>query len=278
MRRLIINADDLGIASQRSHGIFQCHEHGVISSASLIPNFGDSDVAARHARERDLPTGLHINLTDGSPISRTQDISSLLTMDGYFLGRETFERCLREEAIERVQLEREVRSQLEWFLEHYGQPTHVDSHHHIHVHPVVAPVVVALLDRYGIAFVRIPSEPIPRLGFELEEDRKIWVEALSKQAEHARTLYSAHGIQSTQHFRGLALAGNASQKNFRHTLGSLEEGVTELMMHPGSANPSGGVFEADPQRATELNILMNPDTVEELRERKIELCSYGDLF
>lgn len=278
MRRLIINADDLGISSQRSHGIFQCHEHGAVTSASLIPNFSYSDIAARHARERDLPTGLHVNLTDGSASSNSSDIRSLLTTDGYFLGRKTFWRVLEEGQIDAGDIERELRAQIEWFLNQYGQPTHVDSHHHVHVHPLIAPVLVALMDRYGIAFVRIPSETIPRFGFELDEERRKWIADLSLQAEKARQLYSAHGIQSPAHFRGLALAGNASQKNFRHTLTSLEEGVTELMMHPGSANPSGDEFERDPQRLTELNILMNPDTQEELRERQIEVCSYQDLF
>jgi len=35
MRRLIINADDLGCNPQRSHGIFQCMEFGVVTSATM---------------------------------------------------------------------------------------------------------------------------------------------------------------------------------------------------------------------------------------------------
>ena len=47
---LIINADDLGVTAQRSHGIFLAHEQGAVTSASLIVNLSDSEAAARHSR------------------------------------------------------------------------------------------------------------------------------------------------------------------------------------------------------------------------------------
>jgi predicted glycoside hydrolase/deacetylase ChbG (UPF0249 family) len=278
VRRLIINADDLGITSQRSHGIFTAHEHGFVTSASLIPNFSESQKAARHAREKELPTGLHINLTEGDPISADSDIASLLTTDGYFLGRETLHRMLSEGEIDKFHIERELRSQFEWFMEHYGQPTHVDGHHHIHVHPFVAPILVTLFDRYGISFVRIPSEPVPPFGFMIEEVQLKKIVAINNQADAARTLFEAHGVKTTDHFRGMALCGNASNRNLRHILSRLPEGVTELMVHPGSQNPIGDAFETDPQRVTEFNMVMNPELVTEFAERKIELCSYADLY
>jgi predicted glycoside hydrolase/deacetylase ChbG (UPF0249 family) len=278
MRRLIINADDLGINQQRSHGIFLCQEQGVLTSASLMPNGSDSDRAARYADERDLPTGLHLNLTTYSPLGRAADIRSLLTVDGYFLGRDTLERILGEGEVEPVHIEREIRSQVEWFLEHRGQPTHVDGHHHIHIHPVIAPILISILDRYGISFVRIPSEPAVPFGFPIEPSQSKYIEKISARADAARKVFEAHGIRSTDNFRGMALVGNASNRNMRHTLGRLPEGTTELMTHPGSHNPSGEPFDADPQRQTEVNVLLNPELKTELKEREISLCSYADLY
>lgn len=278
MRKLIINADDLGITPQRSHGIFLCFENGGISSASLIVNGGDSDKAARHAREKGLPTGLHLNLTEGSALSKAGDIGSLLTTDGFFLGRESLRRMLDEGDIEQTHIERELRAQFEWFLDHHGQPTHVDSHHHVHIHPIVAAVLVPLFDRYGISFVRIPSEPVPPFGFEIDEERTKKIQAINAQAEAAKKLFAAHGMKFADHFRGSALSGKASQRNLRHILSRLPEGVTELMVHPGAPSPAGDKFETDPQRLTEYNMLTNPDLKKELAERKITLCSYGDLY
>jgi hypothetical protein len=51
-----------------------------------------------------------------------------------------------------------------------------------------------------------------------------------------------------------------------------------MMFHPGSPNPHGEPFDADPQRQTELNVLLDTDVLKELAEREIQLCSWGDLF
>lgn len=278
MHRLIINADDLGINSQRSHGIFMAAEQGVVTSASLIVNMPDSDAASKRAQERDLPTGLHLNLTTGAPISKPNDVKSLLTTDGYFLGRETLQRKLREEEVDPGDIEREARAQIEWFLEHRGVLTHVDSHHHIHIHPFVLQSMTSVLDRYGVSFVRIPSEPSVPFGFMIDKKQSEYIEELSHQAEAARKQLAAIGIRSSDNFRGLTLAGNASMRNMRHVLNRVPEGITEWMVHPGSPNPSGEPFDRDPQRQTELNILMSDDTREEIASKEFELCSYADVY
>lgn len=278
MRRLIINADDLGINRQRSHGIFICAEQGAVTSVSLIPNGTDSEDAGRRAGERDIPTGLHLNLTEGPPVSDAASIKSLLTTDGYFLGLDALKRALSLETVDKNHIEREIRSQIEWFLQTRGHPTHVDGHHHIHVHPLIAQSLVGILDHYGIAFIRIPSEPSIPFGYEIEPKRSAFIAALSEEAERARKLFSAHGIRGPEHFRGLALSGKVTMRNIRHTLGRLPDGTTELMVHPGSLNPSGSPFDADPQRQTEMQTLLSDDTKAELGAREIKLCSYADLY
>ena len=276
MSRLIINADDLGINSQRSHGILIACEQGVVTNVSLLPNGSDSEVAARRANERDIPTGLHINLTTSTPIAPSEDIETLLTTDGFFLGIDALERGIAEGMIEAVHIEREIRAQIDWFLEHRGQPTHISSHEHVHVHPFIAKIIAPMMDRYGISYVRIPSEPTTPFGYVIEKKQQDYIERISHRAEKARSLYTAHNIASTNHFRGLAYGGNATMRNLRHTLGRLPDGTIELMVHPGSSNPNGELFDRDPQRQTELSILINPDTVSELKEREVSLCSYAD--
>lgn len=278
MRKLILNADDLGISDQRTHGIFLCHEQGILTSASLIPNFPGSLKAGRVAQHRHLPLGLHLNLTTGSPMSTASDIASLITVDGYFLGRDTLERVLMEEQVNLVHIERELRVQIEWFLETFGQPTHIDSHHHMHIHPAIVPILIPLLDRYGIAFIRIPSEPHIPFGYQITPVQSAFIKRLSELAEKARKMFAANGISSTDNFRGLAFSGNASKRNFRHILSRLPEGTTEFMMHPGSPNPHGEAYDSDPQRQTEMNVLLDTDVLKELSEREITLCSWADLF
>ncbi len=278
MMRVIINADDLGINPQRSHGIFLCHEQGVVTSASLIVNGSDSAAAAKRAGERGLPIGLHINLTEGSPISKPDAIPTLLTTDGYLLTREDFIESMKRGSIDRMHIEREIRAQFEWFIEHSGQPTHVDSHHHIHVYPWMTELLIPILDRYSISYVRIPEEPLPPFGYDIDPERLTRAEKISARGKKARELFLAHGIRSTDHFRGLALTGHSSMRNLRHTFNRLPEGTTELMVHPGSHNPHGEAFDRDPQRQTEINMLLDEDTRVMMKEKGVELCSFGDLF
>ena len=148
MTRLIINADDLGANPQRSHGIFECFEFGVVTSASIIPNMSDSDDAAKRARERKLPSGLHLNLTDDYPLSKQDDVRSLTDMNGRFHDAARLKTLIAEGKIQKEHLEREIRAQVEWIFDSYGAPTHVDGHHHIHIHPAIAEALLPVLERH----------------------------------------------------------------------------------------------------------------------------------
>lgn len=58
----------------------------------------------------------------------------------------------------------------------------------------------------------------------------------------------------------------------------LPEGTTELMVHPGSPLPYGLPFDIDPQRQTELRMLIDESIPELLKTQKVELISYRDLL
>ena len=62
-RELIVNADDFGRSPGVNRGIVRAHEHGVVTSASLMVRWAAAPEAARYARERpDLSLGLHVDL------------------------------------------------------------------------------------------------------------------------------------------------------------------------------------------------------------------------
>lgn len=277
MKRLIINADDFGINTARTHGIFIGFEQGIVRNASLVVNQSSSAAAAKHARERGLPTGLHLNFTEDFPLSKPEHVSTLLSPSGMFRDRHELRRLMDDGTVEREHVEREARAQIEWFLDNHGQPTHLDSHHHIHIHPVVIHALIPILDRYAISAVRIPYEPLPPVGWNITEEQLVKSQAISDMAAAARPIYSANGIRSTDHFRGLAMSGNASKKVLRHILSRLPEGTTELMTHPGSPASYGTPFDLNPQRQTELNMLIDDTMPEQLKGYGIELCSYQDL-
>src|SRR5918911_2757332 len=62
-RRLIVNADDFGLCPGVSQGILAAHEHGIVTSASLMVRPPSAAEAVACSREHPrLSLGLHIDL------------------------------------------------------------------------------------------------------------------------------------------------------------------------------------------------------------------------
>ncbi|PYN51665.1 MAG: hypothetical protein DMD94_24820 [Candidatus Rokuibacteriota bacterium] len=69
MRRLIVNADDFGLAPQVSAGILTAHRHGIVSSTTALVTVAIDDDSVGALRDSGLGVGLHVNLTLGRPLS-----------------------------------------------------------------------------------------------------------------------------------------------------------------------------------------------------------------
>jgi predicted glycoside hydrolase/deacetylase ChbG (UPF0249 family) len=116
-RALIVNADDFGQCAGVNGGIIDAHEHGIVTSASLMVMWPASAAAAAYARRRPaLSVGLHIDLGE------------------WICVRDSWEAVYtRVDSRDPDAVEREVRTQLERCRDLLGtDPTHLDSHQHVH--------------------------------------------------------------------------------------------------------------------------------------------------
>lgn len=115
-RFLIVNADDLGRTDGVNRAIARCHEHGIVTSASLMVRQPFAAEAADYARAHPrLAVGLHVDL--GEWELRNGEWKAVYELP---LGT--------EEAVRG-----EVGRQLARFRELIGaDPTHLDSHQHVH--------------------------------------------------------------------------------------------------------------------------------------------------
>ena len=144
MHRLIVNADDFGLATGVNEGIIEAHVNGILTSTSLMVERPAASDAARRAREHPaLSVGLHYE-EDGPEIDEPGHAA------------------------------RTFAAQLTRFRELTGaEPTHVDSHHHVHMTrmstfaPLVAPLGVPLRGdgrvRYLGDFYAQPSRGVSEL-------------------------------------------------------------------------------------------------------------------
>jgi predicted glycoside hydrolase/deacetylase ChbG (UPF0249 family) len=218
-RHLIVNADDFGASRGINRGILEAHERGIVTSASLMvdrPCAGEAaKLAAAHPR---ISIGLHFEEPD---------------RPGFDAG---------DQAASAAELGR----QLERFYELLGrEPTHVDSHHHVHRQPGALDVFAELVAPLGVPLR--DASPVGYIGgfyaqweWEVTELRYVSVEFLQQ-------------ILRTE------LTGE----------------WTELGCHPGYVSDDfHSVYLSE--REAELRTLTDSRVRETISELGIELCSYAD--
>jgi hypothetical protein len=135
---LIVNADDFGYSRNVTDPVVAAYDEGLITSTTAMVWMRDTSRAVTFARERGMPVGLHLNLTlpfDGDHVpERVREQQARLT--GMFDARSWSQVDLRHRAPD-PQIREAVRHQLGSFRAQFGEPTHIDGHHHIHLHPAV---------------------------------------------------------------------------------------------------------------------------------------------
>lgn len=263
MKRLIVNADDLGADSARNAGIFEAINAGVVTSVSILPNgpaLKDALTGIRSLDPDRVSLGLHFNLSEGQPLS--PGLKHLTGPDGCFLGKKFSQRMFvnsRESELDE-EIHRELDAQFS-MLRSAGVPLdHLDGHQHVHILPVVAGIVADAAKAYGIPWIRIPEEPANEfqatfLSANDEEEARFFCGHAAK----ARPLLHGAGFLTPDHFRGLKCKGRLPAGFWTEFLEAIPDGVTEFMVHPGLAARAAsiGPFSrfSTPDREKELAAL-----------------------
>src|SRR6266566_7386787 len=126
-RYLIVNADDFGQSPGVNRGIITGHEQGIVTSASLMVRWAAAAEAAAYGRTHPaLSVGLHVDL--GEWVYRDETWVALYEV---------------VPLADRAAVTEEVSRQLAAFRRLMGrEPTHIDSHQHVHRDEPVHSVVV----------------------------------------------------------------------------------------------------------------------------------------
>lgn len=233
-RVVVIHVDDLGLCAPANDGGFEVLEDGIGGAGSLMVPCPGFPEAARHAREApELDLGLHLTLNcefeEGrwGPTAPAAEVSTLLDADGGLL-RSALETARHADPVE---VERELRAQIETALGSGIDVTHLDAHMGSALFPPFLGSYTALAREYQIpAFAVRPRE---------DRLRERGLEAALGVFRDACADLEASALPVLDDFdaNSLGFAPGDGVSHTRARLEALRPGVTYWIIHPAKAGP-----------------------------------------
>jgi hopanoid biosynthesis associated protein HpnK len=291
MRRLIVSADDLGWSEAVTEGIIRAHREGIVTSATVIANAPGAGEALERTR-REAPTlalGLHLNLTEGRPLAPARELALLVDQEGGF--RRSLLRLFTRAQLSaevRSAIRREVEAQMLWARQHGLEPSHLDSHKHVHVCPALLPTVIELARSHGIRAIRTTAElhvaGVGRLlpsRWSARERLRQWAyaAAVRRWGVAARRAVREAGFLTTDWFFGVRTTGGMSADLLEHLLHVAPQGLGEIMVHPGLKDEATGwPTRLGEARPAELAALCDPRVRRAVEREGWALVSYRELL
>jgi len=238
--RLILNADDLGLTRGVNRAVAELSAAGVLTSATLMACGQAFDDAVEVARAHPiLGVGCHIVLTDGEPVSPPASIPSLLGPDGRsFRPRLThFLQALLTGRIRSEDIAREALAQIEKLQRAGIRITHLDSHKHTHLFPMVSRPLLEVAERTGIRAIRSPFEPSWSQSLaQGGTSRRLAIRAVAllKPAFDGAPQFGSEAVRTPDGTIAISATGNLDADALAQLLRAVPaEGTYELCCHPG---------------------------------------------
>jgi chitin disaccharide deacetylase len=281
VRRLIINADDFGLTSGVNRGILEAHASGIVTSATLMAcgnQFQEAASLAAHTPH--LSVGCHVLLVDGSPVLNRTEVSTLLAnSDSRF--RESLGSFALQAVTGRLnqdQIEAEVTAQIGKLQAAGIRVSHLDSHKHTHMFPVVFKALLRAAKKCGVPAIRNPFEPLLFVNMQ-NWKRRFQLGLLRRYRSSFRQELALAGLVTPDGCIGIVTTGGLNQGTFQKLVENLPEGTWEFVSHPGynDRDLSRIHTRLRDSREKELAILTSQAAKDVVRREGIQLISYRDL-
>jgi predicted glycoside hydrolase/deacetylase ChbG (UPF0249 family) len=239
MKRLIINADDFGLAPGVNRAIVELQQAGALSSATLMANGPYFSPAVYMAfAQPALAVGCHVVLVDGSPCLRPAEVPSLVDPRNPSSFRTTvgsFFADLLRGRVREEEIEAEAAAQIRRIQSSGITVSHIDSHKHVHAFPRVLAPLLRAARQCGVRCVRNPFEPWWSLKATRPAGtvRRMQVHVMRTQGRAFTRLTREHGMITADGSMGLLATGVLDDSVLRSLLRAMPSGTWELVCHPG---------------------------------------------
>jgi predicted glycoside hydrolase/deacetylase ChbG (UPF0249 family) len=254
--RLIVNGDDFGFSPGQNLGILRAHEEGILTSTTAMANGPYLEEALASAGSfPDLGIGVHLVVDWGKPVLPAESVPSLVDDKGNFRRHEEHLPI----SLNPQELQREWSAQIERIMSLGVKPTHLDGHHHLHLHPDLLETTLFLAMKYDL--------PIRYLSFHHGPKEEELMDRYPVKKFLGLTDFYWDKV-SAEYFRDF-------RKNHEH----LREPVLEVMCHPAYLDDI--IYTRSSytiHRVKELVILTDPKVKEDLKDQKIHLGNVRDFL
>jgi predicted glycoside hydrolase/deacetylase ChbG (UPF0249 family) len=278
-RKVIINGDDFGMRAEVNEAIAKAATEGILTSASIIVNMEASEEAVKIAKSMPkLGLGVHLNLSKGKALSKRPAVNCLVDKTGDFnlSAKKLWFLSIVSHKV-RTAIYSELAEQIQWLIDRGINPTHLDSHYHIHSFPGLYSIICRLAAGFNVRAMRWVYEP-------KEVSNVPWPISNNKGKKDARVyrffakinrLQNSDFIKSNA-FVGIAHSGRIDVNFFKAVALYCRGAVTEVMTHP-AVNSQSYDREKGLQRETELKAICDERTRQYFSEGELELIHYGRL-
>jgi hopanoid biosynthesis associated protein HpnK len=289
VRRLIVNADDFGLTPGVNRAILEAHQHGIVTSATLMAGgraFAEAVQLAQHAPQ--LNVGCHVVLVDGEPLLPAEQVPTLLAGN----GRPRFRNGIGELAsaalrgrMDAAQVEAEAAAQMRNLQAAGLTLSHFDTHKHAHMFPALLRPLLRAARACGVRALRNPFAPVKPLAFaHLLRRPRLWkryseVKALRRLLDNFRQAVQEEQMLTTDGTFGIVSTGALEERLFEAIVGSIPEGTWEFVCHPGYNDAELDTVRTRlrASREQELQVLTSPEARETLERHGVELISWKQL-
>ncbi len=279
MKQLIINADDFGRHKSINLAVEKAFRKGCLRSTTIMAGGKFFEHALKVIqRNPNLGVGIHLTLANGYPILPPEKIPTLVTPEGIF--HENYVEFLKlyvKGKINREEIQAELAAQITKVQNAGLNLTHFDSHQHLHHFPGIIAIALKLAKAANIPAMRVADTKI----FDGSVDNvgqligRIGLGSLSKFA--ARSAH-AKNILTPDHFSGIVAGESVNVRFLSKVIRNLEEGTTEVMLHPGTKNSVLQKFCAwDHDFEGELNAVTSSRILKLIRENEVTVVNFSAL-
>ena len=264
---LIIHADDMGVANSVDRASFEALEKKLVSSGSaMVPCPWFPEVVEFAKKHPDADIGLHLTLNSEwmtyrwGPMAPREQVASLLDPEGYLyrLSPGTVEKGVAAE------VEKEIRTQVDFAIQHGLQPTHLDSHE------------ATLLDRQDFyeVFIKVAHEyHLPFIANRAVLNSKGWQSMLSPGDIEQDAWLEVREGTPPEHWK----------QSYLRMLDEAKPGLNEMIVHLGYDCPELEAITAGypsfngPWRQHDFDVVRSEEFKEAIRRNQISVITWREI-